>query len=149
MGGMIDFLKIVLTVQLFWSFGITILVSTIPSAQLPYISLFTDAANSDTLSTLGTEIQGNLQSQLDLPIVDFGSLVFYSGNLVIDLALNFFFAIPELFTLLMSGVFIFAPIDITLQFWVKTFAFTLIAALYFLGLINFLTTMRSGGANVA
>ena len=149
MGGMIDFLKIVLTVQLFWSFGITILVSTIPSAQLPYISLFTDAANSDTLSTLGTEIQGNLKSQLDLPIVDFGSLVFYSGNLVIDLALNFFFAIPELSTLLMSGVFIFAPIDITLQFWVKTFAFTLIAALYFLGLINFLTTMRSGGANVA
>lgn len=149
MGGMIDFFKVVLTVQLFWSFAITILVSTIPTAQLPYVSLFTDSANSDTLSTLGTDIQGNLQNQLNLPIVDFGSLVFYSGNLVIDLMLNFFFAVPELFTLLISGLFIFAPIDITLQFWIKTFAFTLIAALYFLGLINFLTTMRSGGGNIA
>ena len=144
MGQMLDFFKVVLTVQLFWSFGVTVLVATIPAAQLPYISLFTNTANTDALETMGTDIQGNLQSQLDIPVVDFGSLVFYSGNLIIDLMLNFFFAVPEIFTLLISGLFLFAPIDVTLQFWVKTFAFTLIAALYFLGLLNFLTQMRSG-----
>ena len=141
---MLDFLQTMLEVQLFWALAITLLVATIPAAYLTPVALYTNSTSADTLENLGNELEGNVQNQLNLPLIDAAALVFYSGNIVVDLLLNFFTAVPQMFTLLLEGFFILIPIDAQLQTYVKLFAFTVIAVMYFIGLIAFLTNMRSG-----
>lgn len=143
---MIDFLKFILTIQLFWALGITLLVATIPVAYLSPVSLYIASSGADTLETIGPELESNLQNQVNLPIIDAAALVFYSGNLIIDLALNFLTAIPQIFTLILSGFFTLMPnIAPDVQKYLKLFVFTIITVMYFLGLISFLSKSRSGG----
>jgi len=142
---MLEFLKVLFTVQLFWALGITLMVATIPAAHLEPVSLFVNASGSDTLETLGPQLEENLQNQIDLPLVDVAALVFYSGNLIVDLVLNFFTAIPQMFTLLLDGLFILMPnIAADIQIYLKLFVGTIISVMYFLGLISFLSKSKAG-----
>ena len=142
---MLEFLKVLFTVQLFWALGITLMVATIPAAHLEPVSLFVNASGSDTLETLGPQLEENLQNQIDLPLVDIAALVFYSGNLIVDLVLNFFTAIPQMFTLLLDGLFILMPnIAADIQIYLKLFVGTIISVMYFLGLISFLSKSKAG-----
>ena len=83
--------------------------------------MFTTSQGHDTMDTLGPKIESNLGSQLRLPLIDAAALVFYSGNLVVDLLMNFMTAIPQMFTLLVEGIFTLMPIDANLQKYVKLF----------------------------
>jgi hypothetical protein len=143
---MIEFLKFIFTIQLFWALGITLLVATIPAAHLTPVTLFVDSSGADTLETIGPELESNLQNQVNLPLINAAALVFYSGNLIVDLVLNFFTAIPQMFTLLLEGFFMLVPnINPVVQTYFKLFVFTIISVMYFLGLISFLSKSRSGG----
>jgi len=142
---MMKFFGTILIIQLFWSMSITMVTATIPSAQLPYINMFAESADSSTLSSLGNTLQTSVQNQTNIPLIDLGALIFYSGNMILDLMINFFTAVPAMFTLLLSGIFIFMPVDATLQFWLKAFAFTGVAVIYFLGVIEFIGNFRSSG----
>jgi len=143
---MIGFLKFILTIQLFWAFGITLLVATIPAADLTPVSLFVNSSGADTLESIGPELEANLENQVNLPIIDAATLVFYSGNLIVDLALNFITAVPQMFTLIVEGFFMLVPnITPDVQTYLKLFVFTIISVMYFLGLISFLSKSRSGG----
>ena len=141
---MIEFVKTMLTVQLFWALGVTLIAAVLPATFLTPVAIYISSSSSNTLDTLGGQLESNVQNQLNLPLIDAASLVFYTGNLIVDLLLNFVTAVPEMFTLLLSGLFILVPIDAIMQTYIKLFLFTLVAMIYFFGLLTFLSNMRSG-----
>lgn len=145
--GMLKLLATIAMIQLFWSLSVTTLVSTIPAEHLNRVELFTDNSLAGSLDTMGADVEENFSSQLDIPLVDAGSLVFYSGNIVIDLMLNFVTALPQMISILVEGIFLFIPMDSQLQGTAKLFFFTITTILYFIGLIGYLTNIRSG-ANI-
>lgn len=144
--GMLKLLATVAMIQLFWSLSVTSIVSVLPDAQLEQIGLFSGSPGANALDTMGADVEANFSNQLDIPLVSAGALVFYSGNIVIDLMLNFVTALPSMISLLVEAIFIFIPIGGDLQITVKFFFFTVVTVLYVIGLIGFLTNIRSGSA---
>lgn len=145
---MFDYFKTVLTIQLFWSFLFTILIATMPASSLTHVSLFANQDAQIDIASVSTDVENSIDDQLNIPLIDAGSLLFYSGNIVIDLMLNFLTAVPSMFTLLLSGIFLLIPVDAYLQVWIKLFAFAIVGIMYMLGLMSFLSAFRSGrGAN--
>ena len=142
--GMFDYFKTVLTIQLFWSFAFTILIATIPVASLNFVQPFANQDAQIDISSVSTDMESSIDSQLNIPLVDAGALLFYSGNIVIDLMLNFLTAVPSMFTLLLSGLFLIIPVDAFLQKWILLFTFALVGIMYMLGLMAFLSAFRSG-----
>jgi len=142
--GMFDYFKTVLTIQLFWSFAFTLLLATIPTASLNFVQPFASQDAQIDIASVSTDMESSIDSQLNIPLVDAGALLFYSGNIVIDLMLNFLTAVPSMFTLLLSGLFLIIPVDAFLQQWILLFAFALVGIMYMLGLMSFLSAFRSG-----
>ena len=139
-----DYFKIMLCVQLFFGFSITALSYALPDESLVYISEYTTLANSIDLKNTSAEIQAGLESQTNIPVIEIGALIFYSGNLLIDLLLNSLFAIPEMIGLLVGGLFAFINVNAQLTVMVLTFIQVSIAIVYFIGLLQLLTGIRSG-----
>lgn len=142
--GMFDYFKTVLTIQLFWSFAFTILLATMPANQIQHIQLFATQDAQIDIASVSTDVESSIDDQLNIPLVDVGSLLFYSGNIVIDLMLNFLTAVPSMFTLLLNGLFLIIPVDPFLQTWILLFTFATVGVMYMLGLIAFLSSFRSG-----
>src|SRR3990172_7240849 len=86
---MLEFVKTMLTINLFWAFAVTLLVATVPSNYLSPVSIYVSSGSADTLNELGGQLETNIQNQLNLPLIDAAALVFYTGNLIVDLLLNF------------------------------------------------------------
>jgi len=142
------YFKYIITAQLFYSFAITVLSHALTPFSvnslylLPYQNVTTDITN------VSAQIEAATQSQLDIPLIDLGALVFYSGNIVVDLLLNFFFALPSLFTLLVNGFTMLFNVDAYLAAQFKLFMFGIISVLYFLNLLAFILNIRSRGTIV-
>jgi hypothetical protein len=148
MGGGLDPFKTMVTVQVFWSFVFTLLIYTMPGADQDQLSLITMANGTTNLATIGNNFESAVTSQTNIPIVDIGALLFYSGNIIIDLILNFAFAIPEMFTMLLNLLFLIMPMPGNLDITVRLFFLALIGIGYAIGILQFVTNIRSGG-NVA
>jgi len=139
----------IIVLQLFFGFGITILSHSLIGINpdiAPYMSDYTDIAPD--ISNITTQIEGSMQSQLNIPVVDLGALVFYSGNIIVDLMLNFFFAVPSLFTLIANGFFGLFNIDAFLEANLKLFIYSIVSVLYFINLLAFIMNIRSRGSIV-
>jgi len=136
---------IMLIVQGFFSMGITLISYGLPEDARNKIGMFTENQN-DILET-EEKIESSLTKQTNIPIIDMGALVFYSGNLVIDLLLNFIFAIPEMITLLMNCVLIIFSIDPFIIQQLQIFTSVLFSMIYFIGIIQLILGMRSGSAS--
>jgi hypothetical protein len=80
-----------------------------------------------------------------VPVVELGALVFYSGNIVIDLLLNFIFAVPEMITLVMAGIGTLVSVDPYMLSVFKSFIGVLFSVLYFVAILQMITNIRSGG----
>lgn len=141
---MMQLLKVVIVMQLFFSFGITALAYAIPGDAKNYVQIFTSAGNSSNLQDTATKVQDSLQSQTNIPVIELGALVFYSGNILIDFLLNFAFAIPEMIGLLINGFMLLFGIDSYLFALIQLFSSVVIIVMYFVGLIQLLTGIRSG-----
>jgi hypothetical protein len=135
-------LKAVLTIMLFWSFAMTILTYTMPSSMLNYIQPFESDLPSAT--DTATTVQGSIDSQINIPIIELGALIFYSGNIVIDLILNFITAIPEMMSILLNGILLLINVPTNIATTVKLFAFSMFTIFYILGVIALLLNVRSG-----
>lgn len=137
----------IIVVQLFFSLAITLISHTLPGDSLQYVDVFVSTADTMNIQDIGEEIQGSLDKQTNIPIIELGALVFYSGNILIDLLLNFLFAIPQMFELLLTGILYFAGglnnfVIVSLQIFIKV----LISALYLFGIIKLITNIRTGRA---
>ena len=130
--------------QLFWAFAFTMLTATIPAGDLPQLTLFTFQNGSVDLATIGTSFQDAITNQTNIPLLDYGALIFYSGNIILDLILNFFFAIPEMATMLISAFFLFFPLAGGIQEEITIFLFAFIGVMYVIGLLSFISNIRSG-----
>lgn len=136
--------QVIIIIQLFYAFAITILAYSMPTNALNYVDSFSDVANDIDLDSVTTDLQDSVESTLNVPIIELGALVFYSGNILVDLLLNFAFAIPEMIGLVINGFLYIFNVDSYLFAIVELFAGAVIIALYFIGILQLLGNIRSG-----
>lgn len=147
-----DYFKIVLTVQLFYAVGITMLLYAIslgPASLTLHNGLgaFQNLPNTD-ISQIQSKVTGSFTNQTSLPLADLGSLVYFSGFVLMDLLANFVLAVPSMVQLLLTALFWFVPVDATFQALIVTFLTILVGIIYFLGLLALFTNIASRGAIV-
>jgi hypothetical protein len=143
MGIMNTFMAIVI-MQLFFSVAINIVTYTTPESALNYVTAFSGDTGSLDLESTSNTVQNSLDQQTNLPLVDVGALVFYSGNIILDLMLNFALAIPQMVTLLINGILMIFAVDTYLLNYLQLFFSVVIAVWYFISIISFLAGIRSG-----
>lgn len=136
--------KIVLMVQLFYSFAITGLSYSMPADALTYTEVFQGADESTTLESVAGNVEDSLQSQKNIPVIELGALVFYSGNIILDLIVNFLFALPQMIGMLINGVMLLMNVDSYLFALIEIFFSVVISIFYLIGLMEMLLSVRSG-----
>ena len=145
MSGGLDYFKTMMTAQVFWSFVFTIMVYTVPGADQGQLALITMQSGTTNLASISTQFGEAVTNQTNIPIVELGALLFYSGNIIIDLLLNFAFAIPQMFTMLLNMFFLIVPIAGNIQTSVVLFFGAMISIAYAIAILQFITNLRSGG----
>lgn len=144
---MLKFIALIVVIQLFYGTGITLLSYALPEDQITLISQYQTVSNVD-VTDISSQIQSNIQSQLNIPVVDIGTLVFHSGNLLVDMLINFFTAIPSMLTILISTFFAVFPVEAFLAAQIKLLVWVIASVLYFIAFLNFLMNIRSGRGSV-
>jgi len=135
----------VLIVQLFFSVSINLYTySLAETTALNYISSFSDVARHVNITSVSQEVSGSLEKQSNVPIVELGALIFYSGNILMDLILNFAFAIPEMIGLVIYGIANLIALPVQMIYIIESFAAGTILILYFVSIIQLVTGLRSG-----
>ena len=138
----------IMIAQLFYSFGVTIITYAIQPFNVD-TSLLSEYQNSTmSMSNVTSKIEEVTKSQLNIPLIDLGALVFYSGNIVVDLMLNFFFALPSIMSLIVGAFTTFFNLDAYLASMLKLFIYTVVTLIYFWYLIAFILSIRSRGTIV-
>jgi hypothetical protein len=137
--------KTIILVQLFFSFAITGIAYALPEDAKHYVSSASDLANEIDLEGTGKQIESSLEQQTNIPVIELGALVFYSGNIIIDLILNFIFAIPQMFGLLINLLLmVFGAVDYYLTALVQIFISVTYYSIYLINAMQTMTNVRSG-----
>ncbi len=139
-----ELFKIVIIIQLFYAFAITVLVTSMPAESLNYVTSFSDITEEIDLESVSSDVQGSLTSQTEIPVIDVGSLIFFSGNILLDLLLNFAFAIPQMMGLLISGLLLLINVDSNIYIAVELFTGVVIVVMYFIVIIQLIAGLRTG-----
>ena len=142
---MLQLFKVMLIVQAFFSLGITIIAYAMPTDAIAPMNDYQNTAANIDLNTTAARVEASLGRMSSVPnIAEIGALLFYSGNIVVDLFLNFMFAIPIMIGLVIHGIFELLNIDTYMWALVEAFSAAIIFVLYMLGLIQMLASLRSG-----
>lgn len=136
--------KVLIVVQLFYAFCMTALLYAIPTDASTYVTRFSDVTEVINLKEVGSQVEDSLQSQTSMPVVELGALVFYSGNLILDLLLNFIFAIPQMLGLIVAGLTSIFALDIRVFVVVELFGSVVVIVMYVMGLIELISSLRAG-----
>jgi hypothetical protein len=142
-----DYFQYVLIIQLVFAFSITMLIYSLPSDSINYVENYETEHTAD-LKGVSSEFQGSVESQRDLPLLDLGAMVFYSGNILIDLIMRFFFAIPEMVSIVIGTAFVFIGVDPYIVGQMQLLIWAVISAIYMLSILRLLMNIRSRGAIV-
>jgi len=141
---MMKLFSTIIMVQLFYSFAITTVVYSMEDElqlqSLPYY----DADQKMDLNYTVNQVQSNIDSQTKLPLIEFGALLFYSSNIILDLLLNFAFAIPQMIGFIVSGMCALFAFPVSIIATVQAFASGIIILLYFISILQLIISMRSG-----
>ena len=137
-------LVILIIVSLFYSFAITVLTYAMPASALVYTDVFSNADTTLNLNATAQQFQDSLANQRNIPVIELGALVFYSGNILLDLLLNFVFAVPQMLNLLIQTFGLLFGFDPVLGAYLQIFTTVLLTVLYIFGLITMLMGIRSG-----
>lgn len=145
-GSIISGFKVTIVVMLFYALAITVIGYTLQgvTGTADQISPYNDLANSVDMEGVSTQLEDSLTQQTTIPVIEVGALVFYSGNILIDLLLNFAYALPQMVALLVHGITALFNFNEVIWVYVQIFSSVLITALYFIGLIQLLLGVRSG-----
>jgi len=139
-----DMIKVVIWMQLFFAISMTIYTHALPEDALDYVTGYQDLADNIDINSVSDNIQSSLQRQSNIPVIETGALIFYSGNILLDLLLNFTFAVPQMFTLLINGLMLLLGIDAMFMGFIQLFLSVGIMAVYFISIIQLLVGIRSG-----
>jgi hypothetical protein len=143
---MLDDFKGIIIMMAFYSFCITGFTYFLPSESLQYIDVFSSLSHTNLdLQQLQTKVQSSLSSQTSLPLIDLGALIFYSGNILLDLLLNFLFAVPEMIGLILTGLTHMFSLPYQVVWLTQVFTMALMVILYIISLITMLVNLRGQG----
>lgn len=148
MNNAVSVFMVILVIQLFYATSITIVAYSLPSVSSTYLDQSNSIASGINIEDVSTDLQSSLNSQLNIPVIELGALVFYSGNLLLDLLLNFLTALPQLVALVMSIIFNIVGMDAQIQLYVQLFLTGIVTIYYFMSLIVLLTNIRGRGSIV-
>jgi hypothetical protein len=137
-----DIFFAVILVQLIYSFGITISVHSLNGMNVNLNSMVS-LPNASSIVNTTQKFEEQLQRTRNIPLIDIGALVFYSGNAFIDLIGNFITAIPQMITFLLNVFIQFFPIEPTLAFYLKLFLEASLTIIYIWLLITFILSLFS------
>jgi hypothetical protein len=129
--GYTSYIYILMIITGFYSVGITIYSYSMPSPLITHVTQIgqiTGIGNTEAESEI---LQDSLRKQTNIPLIDVGALVWYSGNIFLDFALNFITAIPQMITQLLTILFMFMHISTTLAHTIQVFL-TLITTVGFI-----------------
>lgn len=146
MANLMKMFTVMIIVQLFYSFGITTLTHSLPTSRLDYVEGFSDLADRLDLQTISNTFEDSVLDSMNMPLIELGALIFYSGNIIIDLLMNFIFAIPQMIGLFINGFIMLFSIDTFFTVQVQLFTSVIIGVMYFIGLLQLLMNVRSQGA---
>lgn len=135
----------ILVMQLFYSFSITLVTHAMPADSLDFVTSFSDATTNYDFDSTTSQVETSLSSQTSIPVIELGALVFYSGNILIDLFLNFITAVPQMLGFLVAGFTMLWGFDAFAVVIIESFVGAIWFSLYMFGIIQLLTNMRSGG----
>jgi len=138
------FFTVIIIAQLFFSISITTLTYSAPDDMSEKITSIAGIVDVVNIKVTASKIQSSVSQQTSLPLLDLGALAFYSSNIILDLILNFAFAIPQMFTLIINALALLFNIDSVIMSYLTIFVFVAFAALYFIGLIKLISSMRTG-----
>lgn len=144
MANILDLFKALIIVQAFYAFAILLIAHSLPAPAYIQASDFIDLGQSIDLENIATGVEGSLESQTNIPVIELGALVFYSGNLLIDFLLNFLYATPAMFTLLLRGLLFLINADTFIWAYLQLIGTVVVSALYFIGVLQLLVGIRSG-----
>ena len=145
---MLKYIVMIVMIQLFYGFGMTALAYALPVANVDLMGTYNQPVSDLDMLDIADSIESNLRSQVNIPIVDVGSMVFYSGNILMDLIINFFTAIPSMITLAFSAFFMLFPVDAFLATQVKIVVWVFATVVYFIAFLSFIMSVRSGFGGV-
>jgi len=137
---------VMMIIQLFYASSVTIIAYSLPAELQDYAQPSTSVASNIDIANVSSDLESSLQSQLNIPLIDLGALVFYSGNIIVDLLLNFLTALPQLITLVIDTIFSIMNVDGNYTLFVQTFLTGMVAIYYFLSLIVMVTNIRGRGS---
>ncbi len=145
MVNVVNLLKLIFIMSAVYAFGMTIFVHALPSDTLTQVDPFSNFAQTISLTNLSQQVESNVEQQTNIPLIEVGALIFFSGNIFLDLVLNFVFAIPQMIILFISGFQLIGfNIDGTLLIALQLLISVLISVLYFVGVIELILNIRSG-----
>jgi hypothetical protein len=103
---------------------------------------------SSSQTDITSKVQSSFSSSRKMPIVELAFLVFYTGNIVIDLIANFITALPGMFNLLIMALCMLFNVPSFYAVSIKLIIFSMLTVLYVLMLIQFLLSIVSRGASI-
>jgi len=142
-GQIMNLFLLIIIVQLFYSFAITMMAYSIPVND-EFVTGFSETSENINLEEVSDDIHSSVIDQLDIPVIEIGALVFYSGNILIDLLLNFLYAIPQMMGMLVNGFLMLFNVDSQIFALVELFGVVAVTILYLIGIIQLLINVRSG-----
>jgi len=141
--GMSEIIKVMVVVMLFYSLAINLIVYTLPDDVKNIAEPFQNSDNYN-VENMTSVFEESLQRQKDIPVVEVGALVFYSGNILVDLLVNFIYAIPEMIGFIIYTVMSLFSIPTFIINYVQLFVGGAFTILYVIGLIQMLIGVRTG-----
>ena len=144
MADMLNYLVVMLTVMALFSVAVSLYTHAMPPEMLNRITSFSDLSSTMNLEDMSNSVQGNLERQTKMPVVEMGAIVFYSGNMLLDLFLNFTFAIPEMVGLLIYSLTRIFSIDTVIIALVELLLGVVMIVWYFVSLLQLIIGIRSG-----
>ena len=136
--------KMVIIAQLFFGTAITLLAYALPADMTGQVNFVQENIPQSSVESISTDVEEALERQTNIPVIDVGALVFYSGNILADLVINFIFAIPTALSLLINLVLNLISVDPQIMYIIQGFFTAAITTLYAIGVINLFINIRSG-----
>jgi len=137
-----DVFLVLIMIQLLYSFTATTISHALNSMSIESNEFIINVTETDAISE---DISRTLERQKTIPILDLGAILFFSGNIVLDLVINFFTAIPSMFTFLIDVFGNVFSVEATLLRTFKLMIYSVTTIIYFYYLILFLLSIRSRG----
>jgi hypothetical protein len=142
----LNIFMVILIIQLFYAISINIATYSLPSVTNNYIDQANSISGQVNIEYVPSKMEGSFGNQLNIPVIELGALVFYSGNFLVDLLLNFLTALPQLISLVLYLIFSIIGADAQIIYYIQLFLTGIVTIYYFMSLMTLLTNIRGRGS---